>query len=325
MRPVLAPEPDEPVARAAVPRFSVIVAAYEAAGFIHEALASALAQTVPPHEIIVCDDGSADDLTSALGSFGDRIRLVWQPHAGEPAAKNTAAAAATGDYIVILDSDDVWSPERLEALGELASARPDLDIINTDAYVQSQDRIIGRFNGEWNPFPVADQRSHILERCFVFSHAAVKRERYLAAGGFDPVFAPAADWDCWIRMIFSGAKAGSVDEPLASYRLRPGSMTANRAVRMWARVKVLETVRDREQLTESERAVLRRSRAHHLRRALLAEAEAALTEQRSDARRRCLAVARGPGFGWGTRARALAASLAPGLARRRLAGADGAR
>src|SRR5205807_1013851 len=75
---VPAPPVDGPIVPAATPTFSVVVAAYQAAETIGEAIESALAQTVPPHEIVVCDDGSTDDLDAALAPFRGRIVLIRQ-------------------------------------------------------------------------------------------------------------------------------------------------------------------------------------------------------------------------------------------------------
>src|SRR5690349_9961684 len=137
-RRYLGPDPITPPRAGRVPTFSVAIAAYEAAAYIGEAVESALAQTLPPHEIIVADDGSADDIEGALAPFGEAVTLLRLPHAGEGAAKRAAAAAASGDFVVILDSDDLFLPERLESLGELAAARPDLDLLTTDAWVEGE-------------------------------------------------------------------------------------------------------------------------------------------------------------------------------------------
>ena len=104
MRPLLAPEPAAPVESAAVPTFSVIIAAYQVADLIGEAIESVLGQTTPPLEIVVCDDGSTDDLQRALAPYRDKLILLRQPNRGESAAKNAAAAASSGDYVVILDA-----------------------------------------------------------------------------------------------------------------------------------------------------------------------------------------------------------------------------
>jgi hypothetical protein len=296
---------------AAVPTFSVIIAAYQVADMIGEAIESVLTQTAPPLEIVVCDDGSTDDLDRALAPYRDCLTLLRQPNRGESAAKNTAAAAASGDYVVILDADDAWLPERLEALGELAATRPDLDILTTDAWFEFAGQKAGRFYSATTPFAVNEQRTAIFERDFIMPHPAVRRSRWLTVGGFAESVKYAADWDCWIRLILDGSLAGIVDQPLAYYRLREGSLSSRRAESLRARVTVLERTGRHLGLRPDERPHLARCLAVHRRRALLAEAEAALRAGTAEARRACLRVTFGPGFGLQSRLRSGIAALAP--------------
>ena len=253
----------QPVAR---PTFSVLVAVHNAAGVVGDALASALAQTVRPLEVIVCDDGSTDDFTGALKPYAEHVVVVRQSQRGEAAAKNAAARAATGDFVAILDADDVYLPRRIEALGDLASLRPDLDILTTDAYLEVSGRVVRRcYDDTWR-FEVVDQRRAILDRNFVFGLAAVRRTRLLEAGGFDESLRWATDWDCWLRLIMDGARVGLVDEPLARYRLSKTSLTAQRTQLYRGRVTVLEKATRSAQLSAAERAVataaLARERGH---------------------------------------------------------------
>jgi glycosyltransferase involved in cell wall biosynthesis len=177
MRSVLAPQPVVEWKRIEAPTFSVIIPAYQAAAFIRDAIESVLAQTSPPLEVIVCDDGSTDDLDRALAPYRDRITLLRKENGGEASAKNVAARAASGDFVAILDADDVYHPERLEALAELATDRPDLDIVTTDCFVAFDGRIVRNcYHGDYR-FEVDDQRRGILERNFVGpGHMAVRRD-----------------------------------------------------------------------------------------------------------------------------------------------------
>jgi glycosyltransferase involved in cell wall biosynthesis len=167
------------------PTFSVVIAAYQAASTVADAVRSALDQTYAPLEVIVCDDGSTDGAAQVLEGFGRSIRVVRRANGGESAAKNTAVVAARGDYVVVLDADDVFHPRRLEALAWLAGERPDLDVLTTDAVLEADGVPMRRAYGPSWAFPAQDQRSAILDRNFVFGLCAVRRERWLAAGGFD--------------------------------------------------------------------------------------------------------------------------------------------
>ena len=135
--------------------------------------------------------------------------LLRQENGGEAAAKTAAARAARGEFVAFLDADDVYLPERLEALAELATARPDLDVLTTDAIVEVDGEAVRRCYEESWTFEVDDQRGAILERNFVFGLAAVRRELLLAAGGFDRSLRHATDWDLWLRLILAGRGSGS--------------------------------------------------------------------------------------------------------------------
>jgi GT2 family glycosyltransferase len=317
-RPFLAPPPARPLEPAKAPTFSVVIAAYQAAGFAGEAVESALAQTSPPLEVIVSDDGSTDDLAAALAPWRDRIVLLRNEHRGEAAAKNAGATAAAGEFVVLLDADDVYLPERLEALGELAAARPDLDLLTTDAFLEVAGEVVRRcYTDSW-PFPVDDQRGAILARNFVFGHAAVRRGRLLAVGGFDPAMG-VPDWECWIRLVLAGARVGLVPEPLSRYRLRETGLSSDRRAHLRAYVTALEKTERHPGLTPAERdgvttgLRLRRRQLEH------EEAETALLEGRADARRRAARIALTSGSSPATRAKAALAAVAPGAARRVLA------
>jgi hypothetical protein len=290
------------------PSFSVVIAAYNVAELVGDAVASAVGQTKPPHEVIVCDDGSTDDLESALEPFRDAIVLLTKENGG----------AASGEFLAILDADDVYAPERLEALGELAVARPDLDILTSDAVLELDGKAVRRCYTDEFPFETGDQRAAILRHNFVFGLAAVRRERFLAAGGFDASLRHATDWDLWARLILDGARVGAVMEPLARYRLRGDSLSGDRANLFAGRVRVLEQAATHPSLSGAERQIVAESLAVERRRLALAQARAALAGELSGPRRRSLAVAVGRGHSIRTRCKALAAAVAPGSAGRRL-------
>jgi len=299
--------------------YSVIIAAYQAAAFIGDAIESALAQTLTPQEIIVCDDGSTDPLDAALAPYLDRITLIRKENGGEASAKNAAARAASGEFVAILDADDVYYPERLEALAELSSRRPDLDVVTTDCYVVADGRVVRKcYTGDYR-FESGDQRRGILQRNFLGpGHMAVRREALLAVGGFDEGFRHATDWDCWIRMILAGSRAGMIDEPLAEYRVRRTSLASDRLRQFDGYVAVLEKAVRRSDLSAEERNTVTRSLAMQRRRRMLGEAEAALRERRPDARRLALGIALGHGFRLRERAKGAMAAAFPGLAGKRL-------
>jgi hypothetical protein len=312
--PVLAPEPDgEPAALVESPSFSILIPTYQAAATVGASIESALAQVHPAHEVIVIDDGSTDDLDTALGPFDDRIELVRKENGGGASALNAGAEAASGEFVAILDADDAYDPHRIEALAGLARARPDLDLITTDARFVVEGREVGSFLAE-NPFATRGQRVAIFENCFPGGWPAIRRKRLLEIGGFDESLRTGYDWDCWIRLLLAGAKAGLVAGPFYEYRLHPGSLTGSRLSSLWDRVRLLEHAARNPAVRDDERPVLQRAIRRHRSRAVMAEARAKADGTAPDAKPGKRVLERG--VEPKARLAALLAACAPPFARR---------
>jgi hypothetical protein len=310
---LLAPDPGHAIAPGRRPTFSVVIPAYQASAHIARALESVLEQTVPPLEIIVSDDGSTDDLVGAVEPYRDRITFISGPNGGPPAARNRGFRAAEGDFVVNLDADDVLYPRWIEAVGRCAERRPDLDIITTNGYRVRDGRPVRRwYEDDW-AFAVEDQRREILRRSFIIGFAAVRRTRFLEAGGFDEEIVSA--WDFWLRLLLGGARAGCVDEPLFEYTAREGSLSTMRGSRPEATIRVLEKALSMN-LSPEERdevaSTVAAARLHWERDAL----HLALVAGDGGARRRALRLALTRGHGFLPRIKMLAAVVAPRLAGR---------
>ncbi len=196
----------------------------------------------------------------------------------------------------------MFLPERLEALGELARARPDLDILTTDAYMELDGEVVRRCYTDSYRFVVDDQRQGILLENFII-HAAVRRERMLAVGGFDESIRWTADWDCWLRMVLDGSRAGLVAEPLMRYRLHRASLSSQRESLIAGRLLTLGKACAQIGSERGRARQVRSSIAANEVALRVARARAALLECRSDARRRAFDVVVGSGHGARTRAR----------------------
>ena len=311
---VEAPPPERPIQPGEIPSFSVLIAAYDAADTIADAVTSALGQTVAAHEVMVFDDGSSDELESSLRPFGDRVTLLRAAHRGAAAARNDLLRKASGEFVVFLDTDDVFLPRRLEAMGELSAARPDLDLLATDAYFELEGRTVGRFYEE-NSFSVHNQRVAILRSCFV-GWPAARRRRLLKLGGFDETLPAASDWDAWMRMILDGALAGAVREPLLRYRIRAGSLSSDRVRSLHARVAILDKRLREFDLGTEERTAAAAARRRTHERLLVARARKSLVDGAPHARRHALRLSAARELGLKTRLLALGGALSPSLGAR---------
>ena len=280
---------------------SVLVPAYQAAGTIGEALESALAQVPAPLEIIVSDDGSTDDLHAVLRSFGERIRVVHGANAGLATARNRAAAVAHGTFLGLLDADDVWLPGRIRGVLDLATRRPELDIITTDAHVVRNGVRDARTYYEERGWPDGDQVDAILRNNFIFGAGAIRRSAFERVGGYRAGRRFAEDWDLWLRLLLSGSRAGLVAEPLYEYRRREGSLTRQQVDLALGVLAALEDV-ESDRLTAAQRRILAQTRAEWRLRA------AAVAAANRDRRR------------WVLGARAAMAPGAPARERARAAG-----
>jgi glycosyltransferase involved in cell wall biosynthesis len=307
-----APPPPVDIVPAGTPTFSVVIPAYEAADVVGAAVESTLRQTLQPKEIIVCDDGSTDRIDRALAPFSGRITLFHKENGGAASARNLGLHKASGDFVSFLDADDLYEPERLEATAELASSRPDLDIVMTDSLLEADGRVVGSFCTE-TPFAEQDQRLAILDRCFV-AWPAVRRSRLIEIGGFDESLKYADDWDMWLRLIFAGARVGLVDVPLYRYRIRRTSLSGDRAFSLRDRATLIEKALRSGGLDPQERVVARRSLRAKLNRALLAEAEMALRAGSSGRRSKALSLMFRRGIRIPTRLRCTVAAIAPNAA-----------
>jgi glycosyltransferase involved in cell wall biosynthesis len=108
--------------------FSVVVPCFNRLAYLPQALSSVWAQTFTDYEVIVVDDGSTDGTAEYLSTLDARVRVVRQENAGPGAARNAGTAAAAGEYLAFLDSDDLWFPWTLSVLAGVirSQARPAL-------------------------------------------------------------------------------------------------------------------------------------------------------------------------------------------------------
>jgi len=105
---------------------SVVIPAYDGSAYLSEAIESILAQTAPPGEIIVVDDGSSDGTIEPASRYP--VRVLRTPHRGIGPARNRGVGASSGELIAFLDSDDLWTPRKLE-LQTAALAAEAADIV----------------------------------------------------------------------------------------------------------------------------------------------------------------------------------------------------
>jgi glycosyltransferase involved in cell wall biosynthesis len=208
------------------PTISAVVAAYQAEQWIAEALQAILGQTRPPDEVIVVDDGSTDGTAEVLERFADRVKIVRRANGGCPAAFNTAFSHATGDFVALCGSDDVWVPEKLEWQMETIERHPEVDVLCGDA------RLFGRVEGSYSKPPgtgVLDSAAltEALYRANIICAPSVviRRSLFEALGPFVENFG-ADDYEYWMRCLRAGARFYYDTRPLLGWRQHDNNLSS---------------------------------------------------------------------------------------------------
>ena len=207
-----------------MPIVSVVIPAYNAQGFIADAVRSALAQTYRDLEVIVVDDGSTDGTLTELEGFGDRIRVHQQANQGVAAARNAGAQMAHGGWIAFLDADDLWLPHKLER--QLAAGAAPM--LFTDRLNIGARGDLPEVQSEVTPMRGGDLFTVLLGEGNFITNTSVMMRRALfeTMGGFYTGLNGTEDWDLWIR-VAERHEIGFVDEPLVRYRFHPGGLSRN--------------------------------------------------------------------------------------------------
>ncbi|WRH67485.1 MAG: glycosyltransferase family A protein [Planktothrix sp. GU0601_MAG3] len=115
----------------ATPQISVIIPAYNCDRYVDQAVESILNQTYPADEIIIIDDGSQDNTRQVLQPYSDHIHYVYQENQGVSVARNHGLNLARGEFIVFLDADDIFLPDKLAAQLAVFQAQPHLGLVQS--------------------------------------------------------------------------------------------------------------------------------------------------------------------------------------------------
>ena len=188
------------------PRISVVIPVHNRAEPVAHAIDSVLSQTFADFELVVVDDGSTDGSAEAVEGFSDpRVRLVrLEKNGGSNAARNAGIAAAKGDILCFLDSDDLFLPGKLDHVAARFEAEPALDVL-VDSFI--------RMCSPRAKAPLAEVRNPDANSTKEFERAlftrilskatsaiSVRRQAAVRAGAFDPAVKQRQDFDFLIRL-----------------------------------------------------------------------------------------------------------------------------
>jgi len=208
------------------PLVSVALVVCNVDRFLAEAIESILAQKFREFEFIIVDFGSTDNSKSIISQYsaGDsRIKFHEIPHCGLAEAHNAACSLAQGKYIAIMDADDVSLPERLAREVDFMEAHPEVGVVG--GAVECIDAT-GKAIVVWGK-PAADReiRSAFKEQSPLWQPTVlIRRDAFADVGGYRGPFAPAEDYDLWLR-IAEHFQLANLDQVILRYRIHPSQVS----------------------------------------------------------------------------------------------------
>ncbi len=217
-----------------MPLVTAIIATYNRASLVGKAIESILEQTYENIEVIVVDDGSTDNTQRVLMSFGDRVRVIRQDNAGPGAARNRGIAAAEGEIVAFLDSDDLWMPKKIERqVALLQRVDESVPCCVCDAEMRFTGRPTATSFQNFLLKPAVEEglwlnASEVLTSRFVLFNqmAAIRRGALERVGGFNEGLRFLEDYDLALRLSLLGAFA-FIREPLVIWHQgSEGSLSA---------------------------------------------------------------------------------------------------
>ncbi|ARV57668.1 glycosyl transferase family A [Nostocales cyanobacterium HT-58-2] len=212
-----------------MPKVSVIIPAYNAMPYLKEAVESALKQTLTDFEVLIVDDGSSDGTVEWVSQIKDpRVRLISQQNQGSSGARNTGITAAQGEYIALLDADDIWEPTKLEKQVRYLEENPAVGLVDTwTVLIDQQGKSTGRVVVSYaEGDDVWKQLVQFKTVCCCDSTPLIRRSCFEKVGLFNQELPFLEDLDMWIRLA-SDYRFAAIKEPLVRYRQHPGSKSTN--------------------------------------------------------------------------------------------------
>lgn len=204
------------------PLVSVVIPVFNRSAELRRALESLARQTNKAFEVVVCDDGSTEDISAVLSPFKELLSIQYLriSNSGGPARpRNAAVASAQGEWIALMDSDDWWDDNRMETV--VAQLGPEADLVYHRLRVASANgltRTIEKRPVIGEPL-VGSPLKHMAlwGNPIPNSSVTVRRSNLLEIGGFSEQPDVVEDFDGWMRLAEAGARFGFINEVLGTY------------------------------------------------------------------------------------------------------------
>jgi glycosyltransferase involved in cell wall biosynthesis len=217
------------------PEVSVVISTYNREALLAQALESVFAQTLRPFEVIVADDGSTDGTRDLLAGYGSRVQTLFLAHVGYPSpVKNAAIGAAKGEIIALLDSDDIWLPDKLQRQVALLEQNPRFGFVYGNAVfldVEGATSAPALSAGQLRSGHIL--RDLVHDMFIIPSTLLVRRGILDQAGLFDENMRASECYPFALRLAYL-AEAGCIADPVAHIRRHPGQASLMRGAENFA-------------------------------------------------------------------------------------------
>lgn len=221
-------------------KVSIIMPIYNVENTVNESIDSALAQTFKDFELLIIDDGSPDksyEMCVARAAQDSRIRIIRQKNKGLAGARNTGVQHAQGEYLAFLDSDDLWTIEKLDRHVNLLDSHPEVGLsYNGSEFIDDDSNSLGIFQTpktqNISPGDVITRNPVGNGSAPVIRAVTMREIEFTDPSGetnyFDSTLRQSEDIECWVRIIATtNWKFLGIDAPLTRYRVNEGGLSAN--------------------------------------------------------------------------------------------------
>ena len=248
--------------------FSVILPVYNAEHTLGQTLRCLSEQTTTNFEVCAVNDGSTDQSQQKLEQFqlesNVTVKLEEQENAGVAAARNRAVEMAKSPWLVFLDADDYWMPNKLQVLQESIQNKPQVSF-----WAHGMNRHSFNGNKIQEPPQTLTWKDLLIEgNCLIASSVAVNKGAFLNVHGMDEKlnFSSAEDWDCWIRLLQKGAHYGVINHVLGHYIDQPEGLSKDLVKHRSACFNVLDKFKANGSLSAEEWQKAARQKSYELAR-----------------------------------------------------------
>lgn len=207
------------------PTVSVVMTTYNRDKYISTTVESVLNQTFQDFELIIIDDGSTDNTFEIIKSFDDkRIKYYYQNNAGQNPARNAGITLSNGQYVAMIDSDDIWDQNKLKKQVEILDKHPDIGLVYCGTvFIDENDKVFYKK-------PLIGYKGRVLDKllmtnflyngsCPLFRKSCINK-----VGLFDTTFKRMTDWEFYLRFAIY-YKFWGIKEHLLKYRVHSETMS----------------------------------------------------------------------------------------------------